>query len=154
MLTVLSWHVFPPSPAEYVENFISLLCYFYSRVKDRSSPAFEALDPLFDKMLDVSVFLTELAVCDYFFVTERASTIAYASVLIAMERFQDCVCGQEYRAFLTVVETVGLSQNSYEVNICRERLQELYAQNVPDVAMREEDELIGRGVNSPVSVML
>jgi len=152
MLTVLSWHVFPPSPAEYVENFISVLCYYHSKFQDRPSPAFEQLDPIFDKMLDISVFLTELAVCDYFFVTEKASTIAFSSMLIAMERFQDCVCGEEYLAFLTVLETVGISQD-HDVNICRERLQELYPQNVPDVAMCEQDDpVLGRKISSPVSV--
>lgn len=153
MLTGLCWHVFPPSPAEYVENFISLLSYFHCRIEDKPSPSFEALNPIFDKMLDISIFLTELAVCDYFFVTENASTTAFASVLISMERFEDYVSGKEYAHFLTVLETVGLRQDLYGVEICRERLQELYSQNVPDVAMCDDGEPDSeRMISSPVSV--
>jgi len=54
ILTTLKWNVFPPSPAEYVGNYLSVL-------------ALQGSTKLCEKIMDISLFLTELAVCDYFF---------------------------------------------------------------------------------------
>ena len=150
MLSELSWHVFPPTSSEYVDNYVSLLKYFHCRVQGLPSQSYQVLPPLFIKIFEVSVFLTELAVLHYFIVPKKASTVAFASVLIAMQKFQCYVTGEEYCAFLTVLETIGLSHENQDVVLCTERLQELYDENMPD--MHEEQKYSERGLSSPVSV--
>jgi len=149
MLEVLTWRVSPPSPTAYVKRFILLLNYYHRRV--RGMPTVIELDQPLEAMSEVSEYLTELAVLDCSLVAEKASTVAFSSVLIAMERNQGCAHGAEYTAFLSALESVGLFRDSEDVVICYKRLRELFEMNVPDRSMCEEEHDRSQ-VSSPVSV--
>ena len=151
MLTVLSWHAFPPTLSEYVENYVTLLNYFHCRVHGLPIRSYQALQPLFIKIVEVSEYLTELAVLDHFFVTKKASIVAFASVLVAMEMYQQYGSSEEYCAFFTVLETIGLSRKNQDVVICRERLQGLREMNLPHMQAQQMS-YSGRELSSPVSV--
>jgi len=151
MLTVLSWHVFPPTLSEYIENYVSLLNYFYCKVHGLPIRSYQALQPLFIKIVEVSEYLTELAVLDYFFVTKKASIVAFASVLVTMEMYQQYETSEEYCAFFTVLETIGLFRTNQDVEICRERLQGLHEMNLPYMQAQQMSHS-ERELSSPVSV--
>ena len=86
ILSELLQHIFPPTSSECVENYISLLNCFYCRAQELLSQSYKALLPLFIKIFEVSVFLTELVAFDYFFIPKKASIVAFTSVLIAMQK--------------------------------------------------------------------
>lgn len=76
--------------------------------------------------LDLARFLTELSVVDYFFVPKRASSVAVAALVIAMELLN---LGEHVQDFLIDLDSFeGLDAMSYEVEECRLRLGELFVQ--------------------------
>ena len=109
------------------------------------------MQPLFIKIEKVSEYLTELAVLDYFFVAKKASIVAFASVLVAMEMYQQYETSEEFCTFLTVLEAIGLSLKNQDVVICRERLQGLREMNLPYMQAQQMS-YSGRELSSPVSV--
>jgi hypothetical protein len=76
ILHTLKWNLHPPTSIAFATIFLD---YIFS-----SFPvALTSAD--MDDMYDVSSFFCELAVCDYFFVTVPASSIALAAVLNSLE---------------------------------------------------------------------
>ena len=79
-------------------------------------------------ILEMSRFLIELSVIDYFFVAHRPSVVALASLLNALEN-ADGASPSAFHDFEVAVEGVrGLCANCQEVRDCRDRLKLLYAQ--------------------------
>jgi hypothetical protein len=76
ILQSLHWNLHPPTALSCAS--IVLDCFFTSRMASISSTDL-------DDVYDVSLFFCELAVCDYYFVPLRSSTIAMASILNALE---------------------------------------------------------------------
>lgn len=76
ILSSLSWKLHPPTSIAFV-SFI--LDYFFATTKASLSIAD------YDDIYDVASFFAELAVCDYFFVPLKGSSIALASILNALE---------------------------------------------------------------------
>lgn len=76
ILHTLSWNLHPPTAIAFSSIFLDY--FFASKVVTISGTDF-------DDIYDVSSFFSELAVCDYFFVLMRASTIALAAILNALE---------------------------------------------------------------------
>jgi hypothetical protein len=76
ILHTLSWNLHPPTAIAFSSIFLDY--FFASRVVTISGTDF-------DDIYDVSSFFSELAVCDYFFVLLRSSTIALAAILNALE---------------------------------------------------------------------
>jgi Cyclin, N-terminal domain len=76
ILHTLSWNLHPPTAIAFSSIFLDY--FFASRVVTISSTDLEDI-------YDVSSFFSELAVCDYFFVLMRASTVALAAILNALE---------------------------------------------------------------------
>lgn len=78
--------------------------------------------------MELSRFLTELSVCDYFFVTRQESSVAVASVLNAMEGVDEArLSAGARRDFVESVRRVaGISVEDEEVEECRTRLREMY----------------------------
>jgi len=148
ILSTLSWQVHPPCPAEYVEKFVSLL--LASSIKSHIHDFHHTLESI----QDIAMFLSELSVCDYYFVTENPSITAFAAVFIALENFKNLVKDVVRDDFLTFLEkNFGLNQDLYSFTICRQRLQELYAQNSPQFTPCEDTNPAARHeVSSPVSV--
>lgn len=76
MLDSLSWNLHPPTAMAFAVIFLDY--FFASRVVTISRAHMEDI-------YDVASFFTELAVCDYSFISLRSSTVALASVLNALE---------------------------------------------------------------------
>lgn len=76
ILKALSWDLHPPTSVAFASIFLDF--FFSSQVVSLSSTDL-------DDIYDVSSFFCELAVCDYFFVPIRASTVALAAILNSLE---------------------------------------------------------------------
>lgn len=76
ILHKLSWNLHPPTATAFSALFLDH--FFASRVVTISSADM-------DDIYDVSSFFSELAVCDYFFVLLRSSTVALAAILNSLE---------------------------------------------------------------------
>lgn len=76
ILAALEWNLHPPTSLAFCSIFLDS---FFASNDVRISPA--DLDDIYD----VSSFFCELAVCDYFFVTMKSSSIALAGILNALE---------------------------------------------------------------------
>eukprot|EP00591_Stephanopyxis_turris_P002248 CAMPEP_0195507552 /NCGR_PEP_ID=MMETSP0794_2-20130614/979_1 /TAXON_ID=515487 /ORGANISM="Stephanopyxis turris, Strain CCMP 815" /LENGTH=287 /DNA_ID=CAMNT_0040634275 /DNA_START=63 /DNA_END=923 /DNA_ORIENTATION=- len=71
LLSALKWHVHPPTSARFVQELVR--------------PLTGLVKPEVAKTLtDHALFLTEISVCDYNFVTQKPSIIAVASILNAL----------------------------------------------------------------------
>lgn len=116
ILRSLSWKLHPPTPAAFVSLFLDY--FFWNRVLK--------LTPTdCDDIYDVSSFFSELAVCDYFFVTMQSSSIALASILNALEG----MFGPENPVAHEVINTarmLHMSPNARDLAAARSRLWELY----------------------------
>lgn len=99
-------------------------------------------------------FLTELSVIDYFFVTKRASSVALAALLNAMDNNRDFPLAFRTEFIRQLHQLDGFDPNGFEIVECRDRLKELYIQggyapsaSTVDHGMEQRLETI-----SPVSV--
>jgi Cyclin, C-terminal domain len=112
----LEWKVHPPTSFCFCQHIIQLL--------PSKLLSFEAKH----SVLELSRFLTELSVIDYFFVRQRPSVVAYASVLNAMEEV--ITVSNAVNAFVTEVERniPHLNINNCDLEECRSRLKFLYTQ--------------------------
>ncbi|GFH46953.1 hypothetical protein CTEN210_03428 [Chaetoceros tenuissimus] len=72
ILRTLSWHTSPPIVMELVRTFFELLPQ-------------EVTDNAKRDCLELTRFLSELSVCDYFFVDKKPSNVALACILTAFE---------------------------------------------------------------------
>ena len=78
--------------------------------------------------LELSRFLSELSVIDYYFVTFKPSSVALAALLNAMEAIPG-VSDEAQVDFERELQRVpGLDPTRQDVNECRDRLRLLYAQ--------------------------
>lgn len=114
-LDALTWKLNPPTPATFVGHFLHLLPVFIKLEVTRSISALAA-------------FFTELAVCDYFFVTVNASSIAIASILNAMEiiNSKDFTRTSKNNFAELIAKQFGMFQNSSQLLRVRKRLWIVY----------------------------
>eukprot|EP00555_Chaetoceros_dichaeta_P007199 CAMPEP_0198264542 /NCGR_PEP_ID=MMETSP1447-20131203/16207_1 /TAXON_ID=420782 /ORGANISM="Chaetoceros dichaeta, Strain CCMP1751" /LENGTH=324 /DNA_ID=CAMNT_0043953513 /DNA_START=83 /DNA_END=1057 /DNA_ORIENTATION=- len=119
ILWTLSWHVHPPTPLNFVRNFIPLL----EQSGCSSSVALE--------IKEVARFLTELSVCDYYFTTRKPSSIGLGALLTAFDSFDDATLPLRVRErFLDRVHMTGvIDPAAQEVLDCKGRLCETYLQD-------------------------
>lgn len=118
ILRTLSWHLHPPTYLSFIREMLLLV----QQTKCSHSE--------YHEIVEISRFLTELAVCDYFFVTRKPSSVALACILNALgcihdEIKRDSIYSQFTRAIQDIAE---LDCVKYEVEECRERLHEIYLQ--------------------------
>lgn len=116
ILRALSWRLHPPTA---VAMGSLLLDYFLA---DR---LLAVSDDDINEIRDTASFFGELAVCDYFFITFRPSTVALASVLNSLEG----VLPFENEATLHLMEDIGAINfpiNRQELSVARNRLWGLY----------------------------
>jgi hypothetical protein len=85
------------------------------------------MDQRYD-ILEMSRFLTELSVIDYFFVLHRPSVVALAALLNAMELIPAVSETAENDLKHELKCVSGLDPCRLEVEQCRDRLQLLYSQ--------------------------
>mmetsp|Transcript_35488 Transcript_35488/g.42788 ORF Transcript_35488/g.42788 Transcript_35488/m.42788 type:complete len:352 (-) Transcript_35488:42-1097(-) len=77
------------------------------------------------KIAKLVKFLTELAVCDYFFVEFKPSTIALASIIAAIEKEPGIICNQEKQSWLlNIQKEIGLKVDE-NVSACKFRLNDI-----------------------------
>jgi hypothetical protein len=102
-------------------------------------------------ILELSHFLTELSVIDYFFVGHRPSVVALAALLNSLEAVPGASDSSLHDYEMELKRVPGLDPSSPEVLDCRDRLQILYKQggyNRPEIVPGEDrDETV-----SPVCV--
>jgi Cyclin, N-terminal domain/Cyclin, C-terminal domain len=109
VLQRLRWHVHPPTPQVFVKHF---MCF--ASVEGH-------------EIYDLTQFMIELSVMDYFFVNYKPSEVAIASLLNALQCLQSLHpqnAAQPQLSFLTPF----LDLNSPGIIACRERLVLIYAQ--------------------------
>ena len=78
-------------------------------------------------ILELSRFLAELSVIDYYFVVHRPSVVALAALLNSMEEIPAAANATESFA-KELKRLAGLDANSPDVAECRKRLRLLYSQ--------------------------
>jgi hypothetical protein len=106
VLQRLQWHVHPPTPQLFVKHFL-----FFLSVEEH-------------EVHDLTQFMVELSVMDYFFVSFKPSEVAVASLLNALDRLYPQSLTQAHLALLGQFIDV----HSPAVLACRERLSLIYAQ--------------------------
>lgn len=122
----LSWKVHPPTSQSFFRHFFEL-------------PSLEriAADPAAKQELtDLSHFLIELSVCDYFFVTRSPSSIAIASICNALDEISASssplgkaellVIQKEFSTEVVKYASDALHTDGGEVAKCRQRLRYMY----------------------------
>jgi hypothetical protein len=104
ILRALDWHVHPPTPVCFLRQFLRLLP--------------PSVCPLTRYMIaEVTRFIAEISVCLYRFVRYPPSIIAYAGMLIAMERVDEVSLPiwQRQQIFSVMAIGANLEHNSPEV---------------------------------------
>ncbi|KAL3815769.1 hypothetical protein ACHAXA_008819 [Cyclostephanos tholiformis] len=115
MLQSLGWHVHPPTPLAFCRDFMRLV-----------SGEIEAA-PRHD-LSELARFMTELSVCDYWFVTKKPSSIALASLVNAIDLQGPRRVDPRHKVeFLTRVVDLGIDiACDEEILACYERLRQMY----------------------------
>lgn len=104
MLKALKWQVHPPTPVCFLRQFLRLLP--------------PTVVPLTRYLIaEVTRFISEISVCLYKFVKFEPSTIAYAGMLLAIERIDDSTLPfwQRQQIFELMSSVAGLQHNSQPV---------------------------------------
>ncbi len=129
MLKALNWRLNPSTPANFVLRIIALNPF----ASQRSIWEFDM-----DSVQTLAIFLVELSISDYFFVTRKSSILAIAAILNAMEclgmfkrlrkpwHIQDAKSRSLLKFLDIIFDSTGISKGDEEVTECRCRLWELY----------------------------
>ena len=115
MLKSLRWHVHPPTSFAFCRDFMRLVS------GDISPRARHDVNEL-------ARFMTELSVCDYWFITKKPSSIALAALINAIELQGPRRVNPRYKVeFLHRVVELGKDiASDDEIIECYERLREMY----------------------------
>eukprot|EP00581_Thalassiosira_minuscula_P007342 CAMPEP_0183703522 /NCGR_PEP_ID=MMETSP0737-20130205/1238_1 /TAXON_ID=385413 /ORGANISM="Thalassiosira miniscula, Strain CCMP1093" /LENGTH=343 /DNA_ID=CAMNT_0025930291 /DNA_START=136 /DNA_END=1167 /DNA_ORIENTATION=+ len=141
MLQSLHWHVHPPTPYAFTGDLILLLSGdIHPRARHDVS--------------ELSRFLTELSVCDYWFVTKKPSSVALAAIINAMELQGPQRIDPRYKVeFLHRVVDLGLDiANDSEIIECYERLREMYIAGGYSPNLEDETDGVRIATVSPTGV--
>ncbi|KAL3789031.1 hypothetical protein HJC23_008178 [Cyclotella cryptica] len=115
VLQSLGWHVHPPTPYSFVREMINLLPVQITP-RDRHDTN------------ELARFLTELSVCDYWFVTKKPSSIALASLINALELQGEPKIPCSFK--IQLLQQLGSCGSDIiydeEVITCYERLRDMY----------------------------
>ena len=120
MLQALTWRVRPPTPYAFCRELMQLVS---SDITPRARK----------EIAEMAKFLTELSVCNYYFVTRKPSSIALASIINAFELLGPDRVDPRYKVDflhdLKELYRIGGSAPDYdddEINECYELLRETY----------------------------
>eukprot|EP00558_Chaetoceros_sp_UNC1202_P003688 CAMPEP_0197233956 /NCGR_PEP_ID=MMETSP1429-20130617/1850_1 /TAXON_ID=49237 /ORGANISM="Chaetoceros sp., Strain UNC1202" /LENGTH=366 /DNA_ID=CAMNT_0042692275 /DNA_START=67 /DNA_END=1167 /DNA_ORIENTATION=- len=115
ILSALNWRMHPPTVMGAARQFLSLMS---SEVDPQSK-----ID-----IIELSRFLSELSVCDYFFVTHKPSSIGLACILTAFEGVSHEHLSRKHRQkFVNDVYRIAkINCTIAEVHECRLRLRDIY----------------------------
>jgi lipoyl(octanoyl) transferase len=129
ILTKLGWMVHPPTPLTFTRHLVLLL------------PPNACIPSVWHDMMEVTKFLTELAVIDYFFAPKKKSCVGLAALLTAMDGVDEHrLSGESRRIFMrNVYEQSGIDCHSEEVQECYQRLRQMYYEGGVYQRQQEED---------------
>ena len=84
--------------------------------------------PVRHEITELSRFLTELSVCDYFFVTRNSSSTAIAAILTSMDALpRNRLSYRMKEQFVSAMSHIAKIQcDTTEIIECTERLKEMY----------------------------
>jgi len=143
ILNTLNFHMHPPTP----QTIVSQLLHMFPN----------HIDPLsLRDLVEHSNFLIEVSVTDSFFMTRKSSSIAVASLLVAMNN--DPYISQDDRktAMESVRQITNIDFHSIEVEECRTKLVVLYSERFDEEIADHHTEHNGHTYRtetvSPVSV--
>lgn len=138
ILDVLSWRTHPPTPVTFVYHIFLLL---------------PPLTPQAESAIqDISTYLVELSVCDYWFVTYKSSCVALASVVTAMSLLESSLGSSLnfHSEFQTRMSRVGLFEGDTiekDIKDASARLKKMYLQSMECIQKIE----VNTANTSPVS---
>jgi hypothetical protein len=129
VLQALGWKLHPPTLYSFVSHLMLLL-------------PLEAHASVRKEMFELSRYLTELAVCDTYFVSTKKSTVAFASILNVMDEmsYARLSAGIRARFLRDLAEKLGFSYADPDVMAARGRLRAMFSSSsgspgtVPDVS--------------------
>jgi len=119
ILSALRWRMNPPTPTAFIQHLLDFL------------PSSQVDPSLINYLYQVSQYLVELSVCDSYFVWHKPSSVAFASILVALEK----VCHNDISeaVLCTFVEHIAIfakiHYNCSDVANLRARLRELYSES-------------------------
>lgn len=137
ILYALKWYVHPPTPICFLRQYLLLL------------PSSIASVPRY-MITEVTRFISEISVCLYKFITYPSSAVAYAGILIALERIDDFQLPSEQRVDIYRIfsESVKLDHDSELVKKIVTDLNESLEKNV---SLQELMATIQQQCNGPFS---
>ena len=83
------------------------------------------------EILEITRFLTEISVCDYFFVPHKFSTVALAALYTAFEIIGESVVSQGTKSYFVnqVHGLTGLDSFTEDVQVCMDRMRNSFHQS-------------------------
>ena len=119
ILKALKWNVHPPTSICFLRQFLRLLP--------------PTLNPVARyKIAEVTRFVSEISVCLYKFVDAPPSAVAYAGMLVAMDRIEEAILPtwQRQEIFHTMAVSAGLDFQSPQIDKILTRLHASLDKNV------------------------
>ena len=116
IFAALEWKLHPPTQYSFIHHLILFL-------------PLEVNSAVRKSLMEQANYLTELAVCDSYFVEAHSSTLAFASILNVMEdmSYSKLSGGLREKFFSTLACRVGLHPRSEDVVNARHRLRKVFA---------------------------
>ena len=119
ILNALGWAVHPPTAYSFISHLLLFL--------PQEAPAMVRKD-----IYELSRYLSELTVCDSFFVDQNASTVAFASILNVLEdmSYSQLSAGIREKFLRDSSEKVGFNYRDPAVSAARERIREIVSKSM------------------------
>jgi hypothetical protein len=129
IMKLLRWYLSPPTAVSFIENLFPLILNnILCGGGVRDSFAYKRAVQSFE----FAIFLTELSVCAYHFVTIRLSSTAVAAILYSMEIVGHVNGAKEAFRSLLHDKTLAIVVDASEVKAAGNLLRELYLLSMPD----------------------
>jgi len=120
MLYVLAWRLNPPTSAEFVMHLSSLLF---------DIAVIPELANHFDDIVNMAIFLTELAMWDSYFIECNASTLAIASLLNAVETInsnKEIINTHSLTSFMIILQSSDFFPHQETLHNVRSRVHGIF----------------------------
>jgi hypothetical protein len=130
LLSGLSWRCHAPTAHEIGLSILSMILPYVSEIPEET----------WGFLIDEMKYLTELAVRDYYFSTQRTSTIALAAVFNVISDMRTKGHQGLLGAFLSVIMECFDFDHPKQIFAVRIRLQSLLDKQEPETVLDEEDE--------------
>jgi len=144
LLRALQWRVNPPTPLTQAKHLLFILPKNVHRKGE---------------ILEITRFLTEISVCDYFFVPHTLSTVALAALYSAFDIAGESVVSEGTKSYFVnqVQKLTGLDSFTEDVQVCMGRMKHSFHQSgfslsTFDIQVADEKKRPDKGGVSPVCV--